>query len=154
MTPPTYFDRLKTQLSGEEAIRSKVYDDANGLPITPGTRVEGHPTIGIGRALDVEGLYPDEVDYLFNNNVTKVCAALDQHLPWWRTLNDARQAVLIDMAFNMGVAGLMGWPHTLAMIQAGQYADAAQSMRDSKWEGQVHQRADRLANQMETGAWQ
>ena len=153
MTLP-YFDKLKAQLSGEEGDRSKVYDDANGKPIVPGTAVQGHPTIGIGRALDVEGLLPDEIDYLFGNNVTRICAALDQHLAWWRTLSDPRQAVLIDMAFNMGVDGLLGWPHTLAMIQAGQYAQAAQSMRDSLWETQVHQRADRLANQMETGAWQ
>ena len=153
MTLP-YFDKLKAQLSGEEADRSKVYDDANGQPIVPGTAVQGHPTIGIGRALDVEGLFPDEVDYLFNNNVTRICAELDQHLAWWRTLSDPRQAVLIDMAFNMGVDGLLGWPHTLAMIQAGQYAQAAESMRDSLWETQVHQRADRLADQMQTGAWQ
>ena len=150
----SYFAQLKAQLSGEEADRPKVYDDATGLPIVPGTVVKGHPTIGIGRSLDIEGLFPDEVDYLLGNNVTRVCAGLDQRLAWWRTLSDPRQAVLIDMAFNMGIGGLMGWPNTLRKIAAGDYAGAASDMRDSLWAKEVHTRATKLADQMESGEWQ
>lgn len=148
-----YYQQLKSQLSAEEGIRTKVYDDATGQPIIPNTEVQGHPTIGIGRALDVHGLSDDEIDYLLQNDINGICKALDASIPWWRTLIDVRQAVLIDMAFNMGVAGLMGWPHTLAFIRSGDFKSAADSMRNSLWAKQVGQRALNLASQMESGQW-
>ena len=46
-------EKYCARLTDEEALRFVVYDDATGRPIVPGTHVIGHPSIGIGRALDV-----------------------------------------------------------------------------------------------------
>lgn len=142
---------LVPMLRAEEGLRLAVYDDATSKPIVPGTKVIGHPTIGIGRALDTNGITSAEADYLLGNDVAKVAAALDANIPWWRTLTVTRQVVLAGMAFQMGVAGLMAFKNTLTMIQAGNYPGAARGMLQSKWATQTPGRAARMAQMMEAG---
>ncbi len=84
-------------------------------------------------------------------DIARVEAELDAHLPWWRSLNDARQDVLANMAFNLGVGGLMGFKHTLEAIQGGSFGLASAGMLGSKWASQVGDRARRLADIMESG---
>jgi len=68
-------------------------------------------------------------------------------------LDDARKAVLIDMCFNLGINGLLGFKNALAAIAAGKYTTAAANMTASKWAGQVKGRAARLRDMMIHGAW-
>lgn len=142
---------LVPMLRAEEGLRLTCYDDATGRPIVPGMKVAGHPTIGIGRALDTNGITSAEADYLLGNDVAKVAAALDANIPWWRALTVTRQVVLAGMAFQMGVAGLMGFRNTLAMVQTGDYRGAARGMLSSKWATQTPGRAARMAMMMEHG---
>ncbi len=76
---------------------------------------------------------------------------LDQALPWWRRLDDARQDVLVNMAYNLGLAGLLGFRSMLAACEAGRFGEAGRDMLRSAWARQVHGRALRLAAQMERG---
>ena len=76
------------------------------------------------------------------------------HFPWFDQLNDARQAVLWSMAYQMGVGRLLGFANTLDAIRDEHYATAAENMRQSVWAHQTPKRAIRLAYQMESGAWQ
>jgi lysozyme len=78
---------------------------------------------------------------------------LTERLPYFSSLSAPRQAVLIDMAFNLGVGGLMKFTNTLAAVEAGDFAKAAERMMQSKWATQVKRRAFRLAKMMETGEW-
>ena len=72
-------------------------------------------------------------------------------LPWIKSLDDVRQGVLTDMAYNLGVPGLMRWPIFLGQVQRGEYAEAATNMRSTLWAHQVGRRADRLAGMMASG---
>lgn len=115
---------------------------------------EGYVTVGVGRLLDKRrggGISREESAYLLRNDISKKIAALDQELPWWRQLSPTRQRVIVNMAFNLGVAGLLGFKNTLASVQRGDYDDAALRMLDSKWATQVGDRAKRLADLMRTG---
>jgi lysozyme len=81
---------------------------------------------------------------------------LDQLLPWWREVNDARQDVLVNMAYNLGARGLLGFHTFLAAAQAGRHNDAAADLlsvdgRPTRWVRQVHGRATRLARQWRDG---
>lgn len=117
----------------------------------------GYWTIGVGRLIDQRkggGLSDEEVNYLLNNDIKRVEDELDKRLPWSKLLNDARRGVLISMAFQMGVAGLMGFRTTLSLVERGEYDAAAQQMLKSKWATQTPQRAQRLARQMRSGEWQ
>lgn len=76
---------------------------------------------------------------------------LNQRLPWWRNLNDPRQDVLANMAFNMGLPRLLGFKRSLAAMQTQEWAEAAAEMLDSEWAREVGGRAIRLAKQMHDG---
>lgn len=117
----------------------------------------GYSTIGVGRLIDKRkggGITEEESAYLLNNDVTKIVEQLDKRLSWWTKLDDARKGVLVNMAFQMGVDGLLGFKNTLKMIESGQYEAAARGMLQSKWALQTPSRAKRMAEQMRTGVWQ
>lgn len=137
---------LARQLRGDEDEIPYAYPDS-----------EGYLTIGIGRLIDKRKggrLRPDEIAYLFNNDVDAAFEELTRALPWFQNLDDARRGVLVNMAFNLGVPGLLKFPKTLSLIQQGKYAEAAVEMLDSLWAKQVGDRAKRLSQQMRTGQWQ
>jgi len=69
-----------------------------------------------------------------------------------------RAEVLLNMAFNLGVDGLLNFKKTLALLNAairgdGSYARVASGMLSSRWARQVGRRADELARQMRTGQY-
>ena len=114
----------------------------------------GYWTIGVGRLIDKRkggGLSDAEIDFLLSNDIDRFEKQVIDALPWYSRLDDVRQRVLVNMAFNLGIAGLLGFKNTLAMIERGDYAGAAKGMLASKWAGQVGERAKRLAIMMETG---
>jgi len=136
---------LKSQLLREEGAESCAYQDSLG-----------YWTIGVGRLIDSRkggGLSPDEIDYLLDNDIKRNYEAVLAALPWIEKLNDARQAVLIGMAFQMGLKGLLQFKRTLGSIEDGHYSEAAAEMMDSAWAKQTFGRAARMAKQMETGEW-
>lgn len=122
-----------------------------GERLKPYRDTVGKLTIGVGRNLDDVGITPEESAYLLSNDINKVLRQLDEKLPWWRGLCFNRQRVLVNMSFNLGINGLLGFKNTLAAVQAGQYDKAAEGMLSSKWASQVGKRADRLAELMRNG---
>ena len=121
-----------------------------GLRLMPYEDSEGYVTIGIGRCLDKIGITEGEAYVLFQNDLRRVCDRLEAH-DWYNTLDDVRKAVLVDMAFNLGHAGLLGFKRMVRAIQNGDYDSAADEMMDSKWRHQVGRRAEHLEHMMRTG---
>ena len=141
MTTPA----LKDELIADEGLREAAYADAGGVW-----------TIGVGHTGPEvrRGLVWSRAVCLavLEQDVARVERALDAHLSWWRTLLAERQDVLANMAFNLGVEGLLAFRHTLQAVRAGDYAQAAALMLASEpWRSQVGARAERLAAQMRTG---
>lgn len=142
MTTTTFdMPTLLAELKRDEGVRLKPYTDT-----------VGKLTIGVGRNLTDVGISDDECTALLENDIAKVLAQLDRSLPWWRKIDPVRQRVLVNMAFNMGMTGLLTFKNTLAAVQSGSYAAAAAGMLASKWATQVGARAERLADMMRTGA--
>lgn len=131
---------LLEQLKRHEGFRSKVYK----CPV-------GYLTIGYGRNLETNGITKEEAEYLLQKDVEKIEKKLLEKLPWMSELEEPRRAVLINMAFNLGITGLLKWKNTLECIKEGEYMAAATSIRQSKYARQVGNRAKELANQIETG---
>jgi lysozyme len=142
---------LLPMLRSEEGTRLRLYDDANGSLIRPGYTCLGHPTIGVGRALDTNGITEEEAAYLLANDIQKVAAQLDERLPWWRSMTMARQVVLVGMAFQLGITGLTSFRTTLANMEGGNYDAASKGMLASLWAKQTPGRAKRMAAQMRAG---
>ncbi len=117
----------------------------------------GFLTIGVGRLIDKRkggGITPEESAYLLNNDIDKRQAELLRRAPWMANLDPVRFGALLNMAFQLGVDGLLGFTNTLALIHAGDYPGAAAGMLNSKWAGQTPARAERLSKQILTGVWQ
>lgn len=136
-------DRLAAELSVDEDRRAHIYLDT-----------EGKWTGGVGRNLSDRPFSEDEIDLMLKNDIAIAVAELDRALPWWRSLTDARQNVLANMCFNLGITRLRGFKKTLQLVKAGRYDAAAMEMLDSKWAKQVKGRATRLAEMMRKGEFQ
>jgi lysozyme len=133
---------LSQMIEMHEGRRSKPYKDT-----------VGKLTIGVGRNLDDRGLSDKEIDFLKENDISLSRQELTMKLPWFSGLDPVRQAVLIDMHFNMGWSTLSQFTNTLGFIQRGENEKAASAMLQSKWASQVGNRAKRLSKMMQWGAW-
>ncbi len=123
-----------------------------GERLKPYRCTAGKLTIGVGRNLDDRGISREESAMLLDGDIRLLEIELFRALPWASALDDVRQRVLLDMAFNLGLPGLLQFKRTLEAIRTGQYQQAATMMLDSLWARQVGQRAERLARMMATGA--
>ena len=138
---------LRAELERDEGLRLTAYQDGGGVwTIGYGhTGPEVHAGLTWTQAKAEQQLAAD---------IARVEMALNARAPWWTKLNDARQAVLVDMAFNLGMSGLLSFHHTIAATEAGAYAAAAADMLATEpWRSQVGARAERLALQIRTGAF-
>ena len=112
----------------------------------------GHLTAGIGHNLDAHELSDAVIEMWFAEDVAEAEATLDGYLRDWRQLDDARQRVLLNMAFNLGAPRLAGFKRLksclvgyLATRTPSWLGHAADEMMASQWASQVGERADRLA---------
>lgn len=140
---PTTLEEL---IIRDEGIKLHAYEDHLG-----------YLTLGVGRLIDKRkggGISREEALLLLHNDLKKCRDGVHKELPWSKNLSPIRQAVLISMAFQMGIAGLLGFRNTLAMIQRGDFKAAASGMLNSRWATQTPARAKRLAKQLETDTWQ
>lgn len=145
---------LEGMLLHDESKRLFVYDDATGEVIKPGTHVLGHPTIGVGRALDTHGISSAEADYLMTSDIYQVEQEAEKAFSWYVDLIDERKAVILSMLFQLGLAGVQGFHEFLLAVEHKNWARAAAEMKSSLWHGQTPARAERLADQMEKGVLQ
>lgn len=143
---------LNSMLMQDEGMKLVVYDDANGKAIVPGSIVLGHPSIGIGRALDTDGITTEEAIYLRDNNILK-CRQAAGTFPWFRGLDSVRQDVIVMLIFNMGLGGVCEFKNMLAAMARGDYTQAASELLASRWSAQVKARAVRLADLLRSGQY-
>lgn len=122
-----------------------------GLKLKPYTDTVGKLTLGVGRNLIDKGITEQEALFMLNNDVDYFYSKLCQRINWMKTLDDARQNVLVNMAFNLGIAGLMSFKKMLLACEHGNFKIAATEMLNSKWAKQVGNRAVELSEQMRTG---
>jgi lysozyme len=125
-----------------------------GIRLKPYRDTVGKLTIGVGRNLDDKGISRDEAMELLDNDITEVTLALNARLPWTTYLHGPRHAALVNLAFNMGIGGLLEFKKMLGAFKAEKWDVAAKELLDSKYATQVGARANRLAEQLKTGVMQ
>jgi len=132
---------LIEQLSRDEGRRSRVYTDT-----------AGKLTAGVGRNISDVPFSDDEIDLMLANDIARVQTALAQY-SWFSALDPVRQGAMLNMAFNLGVAGLLHFPHLLVALARQDWPVAVQEMAESAWAREVGARATRLGHQILTGDW-
>jgi lysozyme len=179
VTPKTR-ETLLLQVKVHEGLRLRVYLDTKGTPtIGIGHNMEVDPRMAPGTALrarlDRDGCTRAEALAWLREDMDIAAAALSRALPWANQLDEVRQAVLVELAFNMGIGfapgenprfpkgkGLRSFVNTLAKVERGDYEAAARGLLwndearkiPSKWHSDVKaRRANTIANEMATGRW-
>lgn len=143
---------LKRALYRDEGVRFDAYLDSEGiLTVGVGHNCEAVPVAGVTKPGD--RISEELASQLLDADLAATEKDLDRFLPWWRGLDDARQNVLMNMGFNLGVPRLSKFVKTLEAVKREDYAKAADEMLESKWAAQVGKRAIRLAQAMEQGVF-
>lgn len=124
---------LLENIKAHEGFRDHIYKDS-----------VGKATIGYGFL--VAALSPDELklnggkvepmskevaEKILNLKISKLKKRLFQCLPWLQNKPQGVQDTLTEMAYQLGLAGLMGFRHTLSCIEAGDCAQAAKNLKAS-----------------------
>ena len=126
------------------------------------TDTEGHPTVGIGFNLDrsdarqqlsdvgadydkiragTEILNDYQIQMLFRVDMDKAVRCVSSWLPnTWLLMNNDQRSAIVDMAFNLGCAGLKKFKNMETALKLREYRRAAAEMRNSKWCRQVKSR--------------
>jgi len=143
--------KLLPDLERAEGFGSVVYDDATGKPIVKGSTVVGNPTLGIGWNVAGNPISLERARVILSWHVLDKTQELFAALPWAAHLDEVRCRALMNMSF-MGVARLLTFHKMLAALQTQRWADASREALDSKWAGQVGDRAKRIARMFASGA--
>lgn len=123
-----------------------------GLELKAYCDMVGKITIGYGRNLTDRGINQAEAEALLTNDVVAITQSLGRE-QWFIDLDQVRQAVLIDVAFNVGLTGLMAFHRMLDCVRDGDYISAAAELRNSKAARMLPGRYGELADMMNKGRW-
>lgn len=137
---------LLEQLKRDEGVVPYAYEDSLG-----------YWTIGVGFLIDKRkggGLDDAEIDFILHHRLRAKYNALVAALPWLAHLDDVRMAALQNMAWQIGVNGVLAFKNMIAALEQGDWAAAKIHALDSRWAKQTPERANRVAEQLCTGEWQ
>ncbi|GHV09240.1 lysozyme [Campylobacterota bacterium] len=143
-------EKCKKQIKKHEGLRLEAYKDSLG-----------YWTIGYGHYLGnaatptPANITQAEADALFERDFA-VAYEDAKRLVFgeWDAVGDARQAIVVNMSFNLGFNALKNFKKMVTCLETHEYSKAADEMLNSKWAAQVGKRATELATQMRTGVWQ
>jgi lysozyme len=149
--------KLLEQLKRHEGFRQHVYKDTMGFDtIGYGYCLPKNPLKLTDNEINIyrrEGIKESVASYILQRCIDELRKTLLVKIEGFADLDDVRQDVLINMALNLGVSGLMKFRNTLTAIKHGEYKMASLEMLDSVWAKQVKGRANELALQMRNGAY-
>ena len=138
-------EKLIAMLKRHEGVETHAYECS-----------EGRITVACGRNIDQRGglgLSPDEIEYLLENDITRIIKELSTAYTWFSDLDDVRKDAMIDIAFNLGASRLRGFKRALAAMEAADYKTAAIEFLDSRWAKQVGGRALELTDMIDSGEY-
>ena len=128
---------LLERLKIEEAFRGMTYTDSRG-----------HPTVGWGTKLPITRA---EGAWLLETRLADTHTRLAKAWAPYGGLNKARQGALLDMAYELGVEGLLGFHDMLAALERGDWAGASTAALASRWSAEVPMRAIVIAAALKKG---
>ena len=126
------YAELVSRLQTEEGFRARPYRDSAGVW-----------TVGFGTNLST-GLTRDEATLLLRSRLERLGQCVSEHWQPWRTAGPRTRQVLLDMAYELGCAGTLGFHRMLAALARRDFDQAAAEIADSRYAHQVPRRAAAL----------
>lgn len=135
------------QIKADEGFRAHAYPD----PIS-GAEPWSVGYGATGKAIGPTTVWTEsEAAAWLEDRCDEIISDMENHMPWAFQIGAPRGAVLVNMAYQLGLRGLMDFPHMLAACQNQYWVTTSLDMLNSTWARQVPNRAARLAKQMLTG---
>ena len=125
---------LVDHLAFDEGFRGSFYTDSRGVA-----------TIGYGTTNITE----PEARCVLTIRADSVVAHLGQRWEPYLSQTDSVQVALGDMAYQLGVTGLLRFDTFLGLIEQGDIAGAVEDARGTAWYGQTTNRAERVIKLLE-----
>ena len=135
--------KIKTEIIREEGFSPYAYSDSLG-----------YMTIGYGRCIDKRkgpGISRYEAGVLLENNIRAALIFLKQEISFFDSLPDGVARALVNMAYQLGVAGVLKFKKMLAALEKKDWKEAAAQALDSEWAKQTPERAKRMAEMIGAG---
>lgn len=136
-------ESLERQLKRHEGLVLHAYQDHLGFW-----------TIGYGRLIDERrggGISEDEALVLLRNDINRVEGDLQSRVTYWHDLPLTKRQALLNMAFQLGVGGLMQFRRMWAAIARRDWDAAAREALNSRWAKQTPNRAKEVAEMLRNG---
>lgn len=137
----------------KEKLRNELRSDEGDIPHAYQDSL-GYWTIGVGHLIDKRKggkLSAAAREFILNEDIDEKSAELFKALPWLKNHSDNIQRALINMAFQLGVEGLLKFKNTLSLVQQKKYPQAAENALESLWAKQTPNRAKRVTDMIRKG---
>jgi|CXWL01.1.fsa_nt_gi lysozyme len=134
--------KLIESIKVHEGYRDTAYKDSVGVW-----------TIGYGTNLETLKIHQTMAEELLEIEVARLFEYFDNYAPYNTIESQVRRDIIIEMAYNLGIPGLLKFKATWAAIAAKDWQKAHDQMLASKWASQVGQRAVTLADRMLKGVY-
>jgi len=131
---------LLSQIKRHEGFRGYVYLDSEGIQ-----------TVGYGHNLE-RPMSEELASRILAYDLEQATKSA-RTLTYFDDLNDPRQDAVVNMIFNLGLRGFLGFKRMNAALFLHNYDLAAKEALDSKWAVQVGDRARELAAQIKNGEY-
>lgn len=148
--------KMMAQLILHEGLVTEFYEDTLGnktwgVGYNVTSRGLGPLQVMLDRAVDEKGTATEEECLaVLAKDIGRVEISIQMFWPFYSKLEEVRQRVAVDMAYNLGFRALE-FRRAMTAIEKRDWSAAAREMHKSQWAGQVGLRAERLARMMLTG---
>ena len=92
-------------------------------------------------AIAIEGISEYQAAKLLAGFIVSEIKYLMRKYRWFRQLSYLRKMVILDMIYNIGLDGFMGFKKMIKALKRGDYARASNEIEDSRYYFQVGDRA-------------
>ncbi len=127
-------ENIIKSLKDHEGFRAKVYRDSLGVA-----------TIGYGFAIKDLDLSEQIAGKILEQKVRDLINEIAERFDWFQWVPDPGQDVIIEMCYQLGVAGVSKFTNTIAAIKRQDWETAANEMLNSRWAIQTPKRAAHMA---------
>lgn len=141
---------LKASIMKNEGFSKNIYKDSLGKD-----------TVGYGFLLEAlsedelalnngvaEPMSKEAANKILDLKLKKLKKEVLAALPWLEDLEPEVKDVVFEMAYQMGINGMLGFKKSLSEIKNKNYALASENLLRSKWALQTPARAAALANKL------
>lgn len=122
-----------------------------GLRLFPYLCPSGKTTIGWGRNLTDRGITNAGAGFMLHEDIAEARRRLltsARTRAIYMPLSTARKIVLVDMAVNLGFAGLLSFRRMWSALSGGDFREAANEILDSQYARQLPERSEENAGIM------